>query len=101
MEDVNDHVPEVPAQELVLCDTDGELGSVLVVAEDKDQPPFSAPFRFAMGEDHNGNWAIEAFNGKLLQCDCSHFLFTHLIYFCQGIPFRKKKKGKVFDRETT
>uniref|UniRef100_A0A667ZXY8 Cadherin domain-containing protein n=1 Tax=Myripristis murdjan TaxID=586833 RepID=A0A667ZXY8_9TELE len=62
VEDVNDHVPEVPDKELVLCDKDEELGSVLVVAEDKDQPPFSAPFRFAMGADHDGNWAIEALN---------------------------------------
>lgn len=65
IEDVNDNMPELPDGELVLCEKDGELGSVLVVAEDKDQPPFSGPFSFQMPQDRDDKWSVTRFNGRL------------------------------------
>uniref|UniRef100_A0A4W5MCK8 Cadherin domain-containing protein n=1 Tax=Hucho hucho TaxID=62062 RepID=A0A4W5MCK8_9TELE len=63
VEDVNDHVPVIPSKDLVVCEKDGgEMGSVLVVAEDKDQAPFSAPFSFELGEEHDGRWAVKRLN---------------------------------------
>ncbi|XP_028283599.1 desmocollin 2-like protein [Parambassis ranga] len=62
IDDVNDNMPELPDRELVLCEKEGELGSVLLVAEDKDQPPFSAPFSFQMPQDHDGKWSVTRFN---------------------------------------
>ncbi|KAM3866218.1 desmocollin 2-like protein [Diretmus argenteus] len=62
VEDVNDHTPELPTQELVVCEKEGELGSVLVVAEDKDQSPFSAPFTFTMADQDSDKWTVENLN---------------------------------------
>ncbi|XP_064791759.1 desmocollin 2-like protein [Oncorhynchus masou masou] len=63
VEDMNDHVPDILSKDLVLCEKDGgEMGSVLVVAEDKDQAPFSAPFSFKLGEKHDDKWAVKPLN---------------------------------------
>ncbi|XP_076601403.1 desmocollin 2-like protein [Chaetodon auriga] len=62
VEDVNDNVPTVPTSELVLCEKEGELGSVLVVAEDNDQSPFSAPFSFSLPHDNDGKWSVTRYN---------------------------------------
>ncbi|KAF7668466.1 hypothetical protein LDENG_00008050 [Lucifuga dentata] len=62
VEDINDNIPTLPTHDLVVCEKEAEVGSVLVVAEDKDQPPFSAPFTFTLGEDHDGNWAVKKLN---------------------------------------
>ncbi|XP_054623901.1 desmocollin 2-like protein [Dunckerocampus dactyliophorus] len=62
VEDVNDNIPIVPPSERVLCEKEGELGSVLVVAEDLDRSPFSAPFTFSMPADHDGKWSVTRFN---------------------------------------
>uniref|UniRef100_A0A673ZRZ9 Desmocollin-2-like n=1 Tax=Salmo trutta TaxID=8032 RepID=A0A673ZRZ9_SALTR len=63
VEDMNDHVPVIPSKDLVVCEMDGgEMGSVLVVAEDKDRAPFSAPFSFELGEEHDGRWAVKRLN---------------------------------------
>lgn len=63
VEDMNDHVPDILSKDLVLCGKDGgEMGSVLVVAEDKDQAPFSAPFSFKLGEKHDDKWAVKPLN---------------------------------------
>uniref|UniRef100_A0A8C7SM37 Cadherin domain-containing protein n=1 Tax=Oncorhynchus mykiss TaxID=8022 RepID=A0A8C7SM37_ONCMY len=63
VEDVNDHVPVIPSKDLVVCEKDGgEMGSVLVVAEDKDRAPFAAPFSFELGEEHDGRWAVKRLN---------------------------------------
>ncbi|XP_069013535.1 desmocollin 2-like protein [Embiotoca jacksoni] len=62
VEDVNDNVPELPTAEHVLCEKEGELGSVLLVAEDKDQSPFSFPFSFSLPHDNNGQWSVTTFN---------------------------------------
>lgn len=64
VEDVNDNLPEIPTSELVLCEKQGELGSVVVVAEDKDQPPFSSPFTFSLPKDNDGKWSVTRFNGR-------------------------------------
>jgi hypothetical protein len=64
VEDVNDHVPVIPSKDLVVCEKDGgEMGSVLVVAEDKDRAPFAAPYSFELGEEHDGRWAVKRLNG--------------------------------------
>ncbi|KAM7400568.1 hypothetical protein PAMA_004989 [Pampus argenteus] len=64
VEDVNDHVPILPSIDkmLVLCEKEGESGSVLVVAEDLDQIPFSSPFSFNLPEGHKGEWSVTRFN---------------------------------------
>lgn len=62
VEDVNDNVPEVPNNILFLCDTE-ESGSVVVVAEDIDQPPFSSPFTFSLPDDNDGKWSVTRLNG--------------------------------------
>ncbi|XP_068427691.1 desmocollin 2-like protein [Clinocottus analis] len=62
VEDVNDNQPMIPTSELVLCEKEGELGSVLVVAEDSDQTPFSSPFSFSLPSDHDGKWSVTSFN---------------------------------------
>ncbi|MEQ2265122.1 hypothetical protein XENORESO_002597 [Xenotaenia resolanae] len=62
VEDENDNKPSIPA-ELRMCEqTDDRLGSLVVVAEDNDLSPFSAPFIFSMPPVHDGNWDIEPHN---------------------------------------
>lgn len=69
VEDVNDNKPELPTADLVLCEKEGELGSVLVVAKDSDRSPFSDPFTFNLPKDHDGKWSVTRFNSKrLFQC---------------------------------
>ncbi|XP_034469320.1 desmocollin 2 like [Hippoglossus hippoglossus] len=58
VEDVNDNVPTVPVSELIMCEKPGELGSVLVVAEDNDAAPFSSPFTFSIPTDSDGRWSV-------------------------------------------
>lgn len=72
VEDVNDNVPVLPTPDMVLCEKEGELGSVLVVAEDKDQRPFSDPFSFSLPHDHDGKWSLTKVNGR--------WLYLYLIY---------------------
>ncbi|XP_044076580.1 desmocollin 2 like [Siniperca chuatsi] len=62
VEDVNDNVPTIPTSELVLCEKEGELGSVLVVAEDNDQSPFSSPFSFSLPYHQDGIWSVKRLN---------------------------------------
>lgn len=62
VEDENDNIPVVPISDLVICETQGKFGSVLVVAEDKDQPPFSAPFTFSLPTDKDGKWSVTRLN---------------------------------------
>lgn len=64
VEDANDHVPELPTKELVVCEKEGELSSVLVAAEDKDQSPFASPFSFELADEEDGKWAVKRFNGR-------------------------------------
>lgn len=72
IEDVNDNQPTVPNAELVICDKEGEHGSTIVVAEDKDTGHFSSPFSFSLPSDNDGKWALGTINGRWL---CfSHFL---------------------------
>lgn len=65
MEDVNDNEPELPT-ELVICEKEGQLGSVVVVAEDRDESPFSFPFSFSLPDDHDGKWSVKKINGRWL-----------------------------------
>lgn len=48
----------------VICEKDGQHGSVVIVAEDKDQAPFSSPFGFSMSPDHDGKWSVTRYNGR-------------------------------------
>ncbi|XP_062338484.1 desmocollin 2-like protein [Osmerus eperlanus] len=60
--DMNDHTPELPSAQMVVCEKSGELGSTLAVAEDKDGPPYSSPFSFQLGAKNDGKWAVKRFN---------------------------------------
>ncbi|KAM9845093.1 desmocollin 2-like protein [Aulostomus maculatus] len=62
VEDENDNAPKIPTSLLLVCEKEGELGSVLVVAEDMDQSPFSAPFIFSLPSDHDGKWSVKRYN---------------------------------------
>ncbi|XP_038573882.1 desmocollin 2 like [Micropterus salmoides] len=62
VEDVNDNIPTLPTGELVLCEKEGTLGSVLVVAEDKDGSPFSSPFSFSLPDNNDGTWSVTRIN---------------------------------------
>lgn len=64
VEDENDNPPTIPNKELVICEKEGELGSVLVTAEDSDQPPFSSPFSFSLPQNNEGIWSLTRFNGR-------------------------------------
>ncbi|XP_042353536.1 desmocollin 2 like isoform X2 [Plectropomus leopardus] len=59
--DDNDNVPLIPTSELVMCEKGGELGSVLVTAEDNDLYPNSAPFIFSLKDDGT-KWSLTRFN---------------------------------------
>ncbi|TNN61086.1 Desmocollin-3 [Liparis tanakae] len=62
VEDVNDNMPAIPTSELILCEKEGELGSIVVAAEDNDDTPFSSPFSFSLPSDHDGTWSVASFN---------------------------------------
>uniref|UniRef100_A0AAV2JPY4 Cadherin domain-containing protein n=1 Tax=Knipowitschia caucasica TaxID=637954 RepID=A0AAV2JPY4_KNICA len=62
VEDENDNVPKGPSEELVLCEVEGQLGSVVLVAEDNDQSPFSEPFSFSMAPDSDDKWSVTRLN---------------------------------------
>lgn len=62
VEDVNDNIPIIPPSEKVVCENEGD--SVVIVAEDHDQSPFSSPFIFSMAADSDGRWAVTRFNGR-------------------------------------
>lgn len=66
VEDVNDNVPALPTAEMVICEKEGEHGSVLLVAEDNDQSPFSSPFTFSLPKDNDGKWSVTRINGRWL-----------------------------------
>uniref|UniRef100_A0A4W5KQ56 Cadherin domain-containing protein n=1 Tax=Hucho hucho TaxID=62062 RepID=A0A4W5KQ56_9TELE len=79
VEDMNDHAPDIPSKDLVLCEKDGgEMGSVLVVAEDEDQAPFSAPFSFKLGEKHDDKWAVKPLNNTAVMLEQTKELPTGL-----------------------
>ena len=65
VEDENDEKPQLPS-EVVMCEKEGELGSVIVVAEDNDQAPFSSPFTFSLPPEYDGKWSVTRVNGRWL-----------------------------------
>lgn len=73
VEDENDNHPTFPNQDLSICEEEGKLGSVVVVAEDNDQSPFSSPFTFTLPKDYEGKWSVSRYNRK-------RFYFTYLIW---------------------
>ncbi|XP_061550628.1 desmocollin 2-like protein [Phycodurus eques] len=63
VEDVNDNVPViVPPGERVVCEKEGEHGSALLVAEDRDDAPFKGPFTFSLPNNKDGKWSVTRFN---------------------------------------
>lgn len=62
VEDINDNVPIVGPGEKVVCENEGN--SVVIVAEDHDQSPFSSPFIFNMPADSDGQWSLTRYNGR-------------------------------------
>lgn len=79
-------MPIVPTSDLVLCEKEGELGSVLVVAEDLDQSPYSSPFTFSLPGGHDDKWSVTKFNGMSL--------YSYL-FLCQRVSFKQNKKITV------
>lgn len=65
IDDVNDNIPLLPPHEMIVCEKDGELGSVVMVAEDNDRTPYSAPFIFQLIEPHEGQWTLTKLNGTV------------------------------------
>ncbi|KAG7214812.1 hypothetical protein INR49_010704 [Caranx melampygus] len=63
VEDENDNVPMPLKGDLFMCESDGEHGSVTVVADDKDQSPLSSPFTFSLPPDNDGKWSLTRLNG--------------------------------------
>lgn len=66
VEDVNDNNPIITPGEKVVCENEGD--SVVIVAEDSDQSPFSSPFTFSMPADSDGKWSVTRFNGRWKSC---------------------------------
>jgi len=64
VEDENDHMPALPTAEMIMCERDDQLGSVVVNALDPDQSPNAGPFNFKLPEGHDGNWAVNRLNGE-------------------------------------
>lgn len=64
VEDENDNMPTLPTAEMVICEREGQLGSVVVNALDLDQSPYAGPFSFSLPKDHDGNWNLNVFNGE-------------------------------------
>ncbi|KAL4646427.1 desmocollin-3-like, partial [Arapaima gigas] len=62
IEDVNDNAPNIPQMNLLLCSTDAELGSVVVMAEDSDDFPFAQPFTFNLADHRDNKWTITSLN---------------------------------------
>ncbi|KAK6491965.1 desmocollin-1-like [Huso huso] len=58
LEDENDNSPIITNKDLTICEHYGQLGSVKVEAEDKDDVPFSSPFVFGFPKNHDQNWKI-------------------------------------------
>ncbi|XP_054482774.1 desmocollin 2-like protein [Anoplopoma fimbria] len=62
LDDENDEMPTIPTSELLLCEKQGQLGSVLVTAVDNDQYPNSSPFSFRLADDADGKWSVKKLN---------------------------------------
>ncbi|XP_051953861.1 desmocollin 2-like protein [Xyrauchen texanus] len=69
IEDENDNMPEIASSELVICSKGNSLGSVLIEAVDKDETPYSTPFQFDLGAEHDGKWRLKdaTINSVVLQ----------------------------------
>ncbi|KAI7799797.1 desmocollin 2-like protein [Triplophysa rosa] len=59
IEDMNDNMPVIPGSELIMCSRGDTLSSVLVEGVDKDQSPYSTPFIFELGAEHDGKWKLK------------------------------------------
>lgn len=66
IEDVNDNKPTLPTSEMVICEKEGQRGSTVVVAEDKDAEHFSSPFTFTLPPDNDGKWSVRSINSRWL-----------------------------------
>lgn len=77
MDDENDNLPLLLSNDLILCERSGELGSVVMVAEDKDSHPYSSPFLFELMEPHEGEWKLSKLNGKVCDGDTNSYDHGH------------------------
>ncbi|XP_026147074.1 desmocollin-2-like [Carassius auratus] len=59
IQDVNDNIPMITNPDPILCNKGDTLSSVLVEAMDLDRPPYSIPFIFELGADHDGSWKLK------------------------------------------
>jgi len=64
IEDENDNIPAIPGTDMVICSKGDVVSSVLVEAVDLDKPPFSTPFIFEFGAEHDGKWKLKDTTGK-------------------------------------
>lgn len=64
IEDVNDNKPTLPTDQLVICEKEGERGSTVVVAEDKDAGHYASPFSFSLPPGNDGKWSLGTINGR-------------------------------------
>lgn len=59
IEDLNDNIPVIPKRHLVLCEEEGQMGSVTIEAVDPDLSPYSSPFNFHLPDGHDGKWRLK------------------------------------------
>lgn len=92
IEDVNDNMPIIPGSDLVMCSRGDTLSSVVVKAEDKDQSPYSTPFIFELGAEHDGKWKLKDATSKILLMleECLHFSLMYFDSFYCSLSFSQK-----------
>ncbi|XP_041912492.1 desmocollin-2-like [Alosa sapidissima] len=63
IDDVNDNNPKITTPDQILCEKEGELGSITLHAEDADARPYGEPFTFELGEEADGKWKLKDAKG--------------------------------------
>lgn len=64
----------------ILCNKGDTLSSVLVEAMDLDRRPYSIPFIFELGADHDGSWKLKDTTGKDRGYGCFGWGFIKNVY---------------------
>ncbi|XP_012683281.2 desmocollin-2 [Clupea harengus] len=96
VDDENDNLPLLLSNDLILCERSGELGSVVMVAEDKDSHPYSSPFLFELMEPHEGEWKLSKLNDTAATLQQAKELPTGLY----RVPVLVKDLQGTGDRQT-
>ncbi len=93
IEDVNDNIPVIQGKDLIMCSKVDTLSSVLVEAVDMDKPPYSTPFIFEFGADHDGKWKLKDTTGK----DCFLGLGVYQHFFDVIISQYSNNKARLMN----